>query len=388
MTNNPRSARLAIEYTKLMNLVSRSKFIKIEPVDVQPGWPPEKYKVTYTCNGIAGVDEHEAPISTNFHQVMIYMGRDYPAQEPQLKWLTPIWHPNIQHEEPFKVCTNNVQNWYPTKSLVDLVVAMGEMVQYKRYHAKWVHPYPLDQMAADWVIRYAEPGGIVGADKPYDRRPLLRKRGIHHYTQRKLEDEGGRIVFGGLKKGADKAQDVPVVQAAMGPVLRPAAEAEPEAPAAAPAPAAGATAPPASAAPPEPSRPARSGISFGIKRAATGELPPLAPQATDQPAASAPAHTFEVFRGGDEPRVVAINKPVFSIGRGDNGVEVDMTLDADPTAGGVYAVLERDETGSFWLTAKGDAPVRVNGRLLPRERSIGLDVSDQIEISSFSIRFQ
>jgi hypothetical protein len=55
---------------------------------------------------------------------------------------------------------------------------------------------------------------------------------------------------------------------------------------------------------------------------------------------------------------------------------------------GLHAILERDETGAFWLTAKGETPIRVNGRLVPRERSVGVDVSDRIEISSFSMRLQ
>lgn len=175
MKHNARTSRLRIEQEKLINLAKRSEFIKVQEVDVQPGWPPEKYVVTFTCRGIAGIDDAtKVPQSSEFHQVSIYLSRDFPRQEPYLKWLTPIWHPNIEHEEPHHVCTNNVQNWYAGKSLDDLVLALGEMVQYKRYHAVWVQPWPLDKKAADWVVEYAEPKGIVGPNAPYDDRPLLR----------------------------------------------------------------------------------------------------------------------------------------------------------------------------------------------------------------------
>ena len=104
----------------------------------------------------------------------MYMGSDYPLKEPYLRWLTPIWHPNIDHLEPHHVCTNNVQNWFAAKPLAELVLAMGEMVQYKHYHAKWVSPFPFDRAAAEWVLEVAEPKGIVGPHKAFDERPLLR----------------------------------------------------------------------------------------------------------------------------------------------------------------------------------------------------------------------
>jgi hypothetical protein len=206
MPHDPRFARLAIEYTHLMNLAARSRFIKVEPVDVQPGWPPEKYVVTYTCKGIAGIDEGGAPIFSEFHQVSLYLGRDYPLREPYLKWLTPIWHPNIEHEEPHHVCTNYIQSWFSSKRLSDLVLIMGEMVQYKRYHAQWTHPYPIDRETACWVIDYAEPSGIITPERPVDRRPLIRpQRMLSKQRPSDAPDaSAGRIKFGKvIRKGAE-----------------------------------------------------------------------------------------------------------------------------------------------------------------------------------------
>lgn len=178
MALHGRRARLLLEYEKLINLEKRSDFIKIEPIDWVEGMPPENYVITFTCRGIVGLNPDNSPKFDEFHQVSMKLSSDFPNKEPYLKWLTPIWHPNIEHKEPKQVCINSVQNWYSTKSLDDLVISLGEMVQYKHYHAAWVTPFPRDTEAADWVLNFAEPNGIVAQDKPVDTRQLLREKKI------------------------------------------------------------------------------------------------------------------------------------------------------------------------------------------------------------------
>jgi ubiquitin-protein ligase len=174
MGTDPHTRRLRKERTRLINLDKRSDFISIESVDEVAGMPPDKYIITFTCKGIARINDDGTPIASDFHRVSMYISRDFPRREPYLKWLTPIWHPNIQHKEPYRVCINKEQNYNSTTRLNDLVVMLAEMVQYKRYHAIWKRPYPYDKEVADWVLRYAEPRGIVGPDKPFDPRPLER----------------------------------------------------------------------------------------------------------------------------------------------------------------------------------------------------------------------
>jgi len=204
--HNPRQVRLAIEFTNLVNLAARSDFIEVIAQDVQPGWPPEKYIVTYRCRGITGTMPDGAPVYGDFHQVRMYLPSDYPLREPHLKWLTPIWHPNIDHELPNHVCTNTAQNYFAGKPLSDLVRAVGEMVQYVRYHAAWVPPYPLDRAAAKWVVEYAEPRGLVSKTKPVDDRPLLRPQ--------RLRLHGGPAVAG------QEASPQPEDAGAAGPARR------------------------------------------------------------------------------------------------------------------------------------------------------------------------
>ena len=174
MALHGRRARLLLEFEKLLNLEKRSNFIKIEPINRIEGMPPEDYVITFSCRGIAGLKPDNSPRYSDFHQVSMKLSSNFPNQEPYLKWLTPIWHPNIEHKEPNHVCTNNVQNWFSTKSLDDLVITLAEMVQYQRYHAAWVAPFPLDKEAADWVVNFAEPNGLLSQTKPIDTRQILR----------------------------------------------------------------------------------------------------------------------------------------------------------------------------------------------------------------------
>lgn len=172
--DDPRYRKLLIEWEGLTRLAMSSLFIRVEPVEAQPGWPPDEYVITYTCKGIVGIDEYQNPIYGEHHQVGVRFSEHYPMQEPELKWLTPIWHPNIVHREPRRVCTNAPDSWWPAKSFVEVVKFMGEMVQYKRYHAKLVKPEPADLAVAAWVRDFAEPNGIVGPDRAVDPRPLVR----------------------------------------------------------------------------------------------------------------------------------------------------------------------------------------------------------------------
>lgn len=361
MAHNARYARLAIEYTKLMNLAARSSVIEIQPVEVQPGWPPEKYVITYRCRGIAAVDQQQNPQVSDFHQVSMYMGSDYPLKEPYLRWLTPIWHPNIEHLEPHHVCTNNVQNWYAAKPLAELVVAMGEMVQYKHYHAKWISPFPLDRAAAEWVLNVAEPRGLLGPEKPFDDQPLLK-------TQRMRSQ--GAPVRPGVAPQPMVAKRIKLGRAQRAVAPEPAVVAEKVV---------------ASPSCSMQLQPVAKAIRFGKQSTSqTGDTKKLVNPVENKVGPLA-AYSLEISKDGQFQRVEQIAKQQLSIGRGAIGRPVDLALEGDLTMSRLHMILERDDVGSFWVTVKGQNPVLVNGRAIPRERSIGVDVGQVIEICSYSI---
>jgi hypothetical protein len=113
------------------------------------------------------------PIMDNKHQVHIRCGDRYPSEPPEFKWLTPVWHPNIQHEEPKDVCID-APKWTPNMRLEGVCRFMFQMIQYQNYHAALTPPYPLDLVVAKWVRDFAEPRGIVGKNKPVDDKLFYR----------------------------------------------------------------------------------------------------------------------------------------------------------------------------------------------------------------------
>jgi ubiquitin-protein ligase len=170
VTASPRFRRLKADYDKMLELKAHSDLIDFEVVDPQPGFPPEKYVVTFKVRSIVGVDVFGNPRYADRHQVAIYLHNEYPHRWPGLKWLTPIWHPNIKGANG-SVCIDAAW-WTAARSLDRLVIMLGEMAQYKNFHDDPTKPpFPWDAEAAKWSRKYraAHPGCF-----PVDKRELLR----------------------------------------------------------------------------------------------------------------------------------------------------------------------------------------------------------------------
>lgn len=172
---DPRQERLKTERRRLEKLNEESDYVRVEPLDVLNGSEPEHYRVTFLCRGIVGIDAAQSPLYGNRHQVEIACNDDFPADVPSLRWITDIWHPNIQHTGSKGVCVNKPE-WLGGMGLDDLCRMMFEMVQYKNYHAELTLPGPLDGVVAQWVRQYAEPRGIVNKNRGIfvDDRPFTR----------------------------------------------------------------------------------------------------------------------------------------------------------------------------------------------------------------------
>jgi len=170
LSESPRMRRLRSDQKLIEELQARASLIQIEARALRPGLPAETYIVTFRCKGIVGIDKRGNPILGEKHQVEIYLHNQYPQRWPGMKWLTPIWHPNINHWNG-SVCIDAAW-WAASRSLDRLVIMLGEMVEYKNYHDDPAKPpFPWDMDAAKWCREYRSrhPKAF-----PVDHRELLR----------------------------------------------------------------------------------------------------------------------------------------------------------------------------------------------------------------------
>lgn len=171
---DPRQKRLEDERQRLLRLNEEGDYVRVKELDPLEGSAPDHYLVIFLCRGIVGVDASQAPVYGDRHEVEIYCDMEFPSKPPRLRWLTPSWHPNIDHKTG-SVCINEPE-WLGGMRIDDLCRMMFEMVQYKNYHIIHAPPYPLDQTVAKWVREYAIPHGIVDKDRGVylDDKPFTR----------------------------------------------------------------------------------------------------------------------------------------------------------------------------------------------------------------------
>jgi len=187
LDQSPRMRRLRADQILMQELVAQSDLIEFTSQSSRNGLPPERYIVTFKCKGIIGVDKNGKPKIGQKHQVEIYLHNQYPQRWPGMKWLTPIWHPNINHINK-TVCIDAAW-WTASRSLDRLVLMIGEMVQYKNFHDDPTKPpFPWDPEAARWCREYRakHPQAF-----PVDRRELLRPERVK--LKRPIEPQKPRI---------------------------------------------------------------------------------------------------------------------------------------------------------------------------------------------------
>ncbi len=137
---------------------------------------PTKYHIHYRIKSIVGIDDHQEPIYGGYHVMELTLPPGYPLEPCKIYMLTPTWHPNIKSDGKHKgrIC-GNVKNFGRSYDLYQLVLRVGEILQYKNYHAVHSPPYPEDSQVAHWVTSFAEPNNVVnkGEGIAVDDTPLV-----------------------------------------------------------------------------------------------------------------------------------------------------------------------------------------------------------------------
>ena len=136
---NARMRRIASDYEQIKKDFANHKNIVVEPIGEEPA---EKYRVTYYVNGIYLLDDGRIE-TLGKHIVIITLHAEYPRYKPICTIATPIWHPNFRDGQ---ICIGDI--WGAGESLSDIIVNIGDMIQYK----SWNSFSPLSADAAEWAI--------------------------------------------------------------------------------------------------------------------------------------------------------------------------------------------------------------------------------------------
>jgi len=179
--------RYADDHMRIYELWRSSDVIDYEVVEtVTPLEIPVVYHIHYNLRTITGVDDFRLPIYGNTHILKLSIKHDYPTKSPKAYMITPVWHPNIKWDGPYKgrVCVNS-KGFGVEFSLDMIVLRIGEILQYKNYLAEFRYPYPEDENVAAWVREIGEPQRIIDKKNKLftDDVPLMREDG----TKKDLE---------------------------------------------------------------------------------------------------------------------------------------------------------------------------------------------------------
>jgi len=142
MYESPRIRRLRSDQAALEALRAESSVFQFRPIG-GPGQPPG-YLLGFRGSSLAR--ERGKVAVRDFHEVEVKLGASYPRTMPELRWLTPIYHPNIS--EIGMVCLGAYgTHWVPSLALDELCVMLWDMARYQNYDIR----SPYNREAALWT---------------------------------------------------------------------------------------------------------------------------------------------------------------------------------------------------------------------------------------------
>lgn len=158
--NSPRVRRLQSDFERISVRFASWPLVEIELAD---GTPPDMYRIWYHIKGL-----HAAPdgriLEREKHVMEIRLGLEYPRRAPQLRLLTPLFHPNFNNTD---VCAQDI--YAAAEGLDDLIIRIGRMIAYQEYNIK----SPLNGIAAKWAAENSH-------RLPVDKREIAPLAGGSH----------------------------------------------------------------------------------------------------------------------------------------------------------------------------------------------------------------
>ncbi|GAC1470171.1 MAG: hypothetical protein NVSMB9_15000 [Isosphaeraceae bacterium] len=155
MHESPRLRRLRTDLAAMERLCAESSVVRFHG----SGKPVQQYRVTFHGKSLARA--RGQTILVERHEVEIKLGASYPRTMPEIRWISPIYHPNIS--EIGLVCLGGYgTHWVPSLNLDELCGMLWDMARFHNYDIR--SPYNRD--AAIWVSQQTK------YHFPLDARPL------------------------------------------------------------------------------------------------------------------------------------------------------------------------------------------------------------------------
>ena len=152
---SPRIRRLRSDLVALDKLRAESSIFHFQST----GNPPQQYQLAFVGSSLCR--ERGKIIVREHHEVEIKLGANYPRTMPEIRWLSPIYHPNIS--EIGIVCLGAYgTHWVPSLALDELCVMLWDMARFQNYDIR----SPYNREAAQWAANQ------TGYKFPVDHRPL------------------------------------------------------------------------------------------------------------------------------------------------------------------------------------------------------------------------
>ncbi len=139
---NPRLRRLIADGQRLKSEFAGHPYIQVEPLGYEPA---ESFRITFRLKGVDLDAASRQPNIRAEHVARLTLGAGYPTMKPFVVMETPIFHPNFGIRPGEEICLGDF--WTPAQPLSDIIVKIGQMIQYQVYNVK----SPLNAEAARWV---------------------------------------------------------------------------------------------------------------------------------------------------------------------------------------------------------------------------------------------
>jgi ubiquitin-protein ligase len=156
---SPQIRRLKHDLAAMEKLRDESSVLRFKSF----GQPTNRYVVEFRGQSLAR--ERGKVVFSDRHEVEIKLGVSYPRTMPELRWITPIYHPNIS--EIGLVCLGGWgTHWVPSLHLDELCNMLWDMARYHNYDIR----SPYNREAALWAANQTT------FAFPTDTRPLRDRR--------------------------------------------------------------------------------------------------------------------------------------------------------------------------------------------------------------------